>query len=306
MRLRKSDRAFAARVQTAIHEWESHVQQLPGLEAANARDCFIQHLVASDRSRRYIEHFRHSVKLTDRQCDPEDACFNPYAAAVLHHRDDDSDEALWLVFLLVHFGHHRVHKWGYLRSVYGRGGKGRWNWHSVAGGVSEFRSWLRDNQVSLRSYRSGGFGNHRKRESLSDACTGRAIESYVDWIAPDGNHETAFGRILGHSGSTMASKFDRLYHSMDAVYRFGRLGRFDYLTTASRLGLASIDAGSAYLAKSSGPLDGARLLFGNAAPRAIEDQATRFGARTKISFAVLEDALCNWQKSPRVFIRFRG
>ena len=93
---------------------------------------------------------------------------------------------------------------------------------------------------------------------------------------------------------------------MDAVHRFGRLARFDYLTNSARLGLSTAVAGRPYLPEATGPLAGARLLFGQAPPQRLEEIAIEFGRVTSVPFAVLEDALCNWQKSPTVFKRFRG
>ena len=93
---------------------------------------------------------------------------------------------------------------------------------------------------------------------------------------------------------------------MQVVKRFGRLGTFDYLSTASRLGLISAVAGRAYLPNSTGPLNGACLLFGISKPRELESLAVEFGFATNVSYGVLEDALCNWHKSPYRFMHFRG
>ena len=46
------------------------------------------------------------------------------------------------------------------------------------------------------------------------------------------------------------------------VARFGRLGKFDFLALLGRLNLVPISPGSAYLDGATGPLKGARLLFG--------------------------------------------
>lgn len=62
----------------------------------------------------------------------------------------------------------------------------------------------------------------------------------------------------------------------------------------------------------TGPLAGAILLFGNqtsgATPREIDRWLTELGERLGIymGMQVIEDALCNWQKSPNLFVPFRG
>jgi hypothetical protein len=94
---------------------------------------------------------------------------------------------------------------------------------------------------------------------------------------------------------------------MDAVASFGRTARFDYLTMVGKLGLAQIEPGSTYMQGSTGPLQGARLLFGEAASAAALDAwLVELDGVLDVGMQVLEDALCNWQKSPEKFIPFRG
>lgn len=105
--------------------------------------------------------------------------------------------------------------------------------------------------------------------------------------------------------------FGYLYSSMTSVRRFGRLAKFDYLTMLDKLGLAPIEAGSAYLAEATGPLRGARLLFAGSPDarvngRSLDDQLVRLDEFLGVGMQALEDAICNWQKSPGKFISFRG
>ena len=77
-----------------------------------------------------------------------------------------------------------------------------------------------------------------------------------------------------------------------------------------RLGFSQIRPGRAYLKGATGPLDGARLLFGGATNAALgwallEDwiySTLVLG----VGMQVMEDSLCNWQKSPLRFEHFRG
>ena len=304
--MRPADRPLARALAKAIDAWVVTHGHLPGLNSATARECFIRQLIDSDRRRRYVEHFRDSARLTRRNADPGSGVFNPFAAAVWHGRSGDLDEALWLVFLSVHFGRHPKARWRYAEHVYGRLGGGRWDWPSVATDTVGFREWLAANVKGIKGVGPNGFGNHRKRESLSDEGTGQVVESYVAWIGRERGHVDAFAASAGVGSQTPDGEFESLYESMRVVSRFGRLARFDYLTTASRLGLTSAVAGRPFLPESTGPLAGARQLFGISTPRRLEDTAVEFGDATGIQFAVLEDALCNWQKSPDEFKRFRA
>jgi hypothetical protein len=98
---------------------------------------------------------------------------------------------------------------------------------------------------------------------------------------------------------------------MAVVRRFGRTGRFDYLTMLGKIGIAPIIPGSAYLAAATGPRRGARLLFGGTTAAALSNRNLEhwlagLDQELNVGMQVLEDALCNWQKSPDRFRPFRG
>src|SRR5207237_4778041 len=102
-----------------------------------------------------------------------------------------------------------------------------------------------------------------------------------------------------------------LYKSMKTVRRFGRLARFDYLAMIGKLGFAAIDPGSAYIGSATGPGDGARLLLAGSpdakiSSRELDDVLIRLDTYLNVGKQELEDAVCNWQKSPAVFKPFRG
>ena len=94
---------------------------------------------------------------------------------------------------------------------------------------------------------------------------------------------------------------------MNGIARFGRVAKFDYLAMVASLGLANIEPDSTYLKGSTGPLEGARLLFGDKRTTGqLENWLVELGDHLGVGMQVLEDALCNWQKSPHVFVPFRG
>src|SRR5207253_751353 len=123
-----------------------------------------------------------------------------------------------------------------------------------------FRAWLLAHQDQI----GGGFGSHRKRESIrADVPDGTAavVVSYVAWVEPAHSHAALMANLTQAGGNSPESIFGHAYHSMN-VTRFGRLGRFDYLCLLGRLGFAQVRPGRAYLKGATGPLGGARLLFG--------------------------------------------
>jgi len=287
----------------ALKEFSDTKRRLPGITADPARETLAKQMVASIRRLDYTNIIRTRNIHPDR-ANPESPLFDPERAALIHAQAGRFDEAVWLVFLATHFGKHVLYGWRRVRDVYSGLGSGVWSWQRVSQDPAAFRSWLRANRHQI----GGGFGNHRKYESLNaDSPNGTAavIEGYVNWIGPDRSHATRFAGLVRVGGNDPHSIFDHFYRDMNVV-RFGRLGKFDFLALLGRLHLAPISPGSAYLAGATGPLAGARLLFGGNAEENLEDWLRELDTELKVGMQVLEDSLCNWQKSPTRFVHFRG
>jgi hypothetical protein len=305
--IRPGDRDEALRIDLGLKDLVE-AGLLPGVTAESAREVLVVQLIESARRNRYLEVVR-SREPSGRVLSFDPNVFDPLMGAVARHGEGDIEDAFWLVFLSVHFGRHRRWRWALACNFYNRLGQGGlWDWKTVHDDVPAVRAWLDTHQHDLK--RGGaGFGNHRKYESLKGAGpngTGETIESYVRWIGDSHSHR--FG--LSESNS-QRQDFARLFKSMDAVNRFGRTARFDYLSILNKLGLANLVPDCAYLQNATGPLSGARLLItgskgGRTSPRDLELALQRVQERLEVPYDVLEDALCNWQKSPRKFIAFRG
>jgi hypothetical protein len=98
---------------------------------------------------------------------------------------------------------------------------------------------------------------------------------------------------------------------MDEVHRYGRLAKFDYLAMLGKLDLAPVEPGSTYMTGATGPVSGARLFFDDDAGARLnagwlDNQLADLDNHLRVGMQALEDALCNWQKSPRTFKPFRG
>jgi hypothetical protein len=305
---------LAERLATAFDAYISEDGPLPGLSFGR-RASLIGQLVESSRVNMYIAYLS-SIDLSPKAADPSNVYwFNPVKAAIINHRSGEDDEAFWLIFLLTHFGKHRRAGWRYVREVYGAlGSRKPWSWQRVAADVGEFRDWLDAHRAALNDpLLPYGFGNHRKYESLAgwtEAGTGTVVASYVAWVGESRQHRVRFGQATA-TGDGPEDAFNILYRSMVQVHRFGRLARFDYLSMIGRIGLATIRPGKTYLRNSTGPLKGARMLFQpprgpELAVATLEEMAATLGGRLGVTFDVMEDALCNWQKSPDEFRRYRG
>jgi hypothetical protein len=138
-----------------------------------------------------------------------------------------------------------------------------------------------------------------------------AFESYINWVGSPHSHKVFFQKKVQEAQGDPAVLFSNLYSSLNGVTGFGRLGRFDYLTLLSDLSLLQLVAPSAYLSGATGPKMGARLLFDGTAssktsPKALQNRLNVLDGTLGVGMKVLEDSLCNWQKSPELFIPFRG
>ena len=309
--IRTSDFALAGELESRLLEYSSARRELPGIVDSPRRYSFIAQLVESVRRIRYVSAIRRRP-ISIRRVDPNDSLFDPLRASWLFQEWNCIEEAFWMVFLFVHFGKHRHYGWRYVRRIYGRlGSSDRWDWAAVSADPVGFRLWLKANLNGVKnSMCPGRFGNHRKYQSLDPddpKGTGAAFESYVMWIDPPRTHQRFFSEALEVANNNPRAAFDDLYRSMDAVASFGRVARFDYLTMVGKLGLARIEPGSPYLSNSTGPLDGARLLFeGGGGPATLDGWAADLADFLGVGMQAMEDALCNWQKSPKVFEPFRG
>ncbi|MDA3278982.1 hypothetical protein IPC692_08730 [Pseudomonas aeruginosa] len=287
--------------------------QLPGIRAVENKTTLVEQLVESIRRVDYVSAIA-SRNISANRINPDSNYFDPIRAAVLNVQVGNFEEASWLVFLATHFGKASRTGWLLTKDVYGALGAGfNWTWPLVSTQPLDMSQWIANNQAELRS---GGrkFGNHRKYETLDPSksnSTGEVIESYVNWVMQHGSHMNLFTNALAQSGGDPRAAFGILYKTMGAVKRFGRTGKFDYLTMIAKVGISTIVADSTYMAEATGPLRGARLLFGgatsaNISAAELEKKIQQLDAVLGVGMQVLEDALCNWQKSPGHFVKFRG
>ena len=313
--MRPRDRSRGQRITQGLRAFSSMATTLQGIGRPEALECLVEQIVESIRRIEYVHWVRDGHHDAARM-DPHGDLFDPLKAAVLHHRRGRTDEAFWLVFVAVHFGKHAQDGWLLTKNIYGRlGGPGLWDWTSISAGTKSFKHWRQANEGRLlRGPSPGRFSNHRKYESLradSDKSTAVVFSSYVQWIEQYGSHAALIRRAHQEVGQHPQEVFDHLYRSMKAVMRFGRLGKFDFLTMLGKLGMAPIEPGSAYLKEATGPLRGARLLIdgtptSQTLPSDLEKVLARLDSELNLGMQVWEDSLCNWQKSPTQFISFKG
>lgn len=287
-----------------------HIQPMHGIATQASFDCLVRQMVDSVRRVRYVDVVNNKNH-DNTVCDSTSNAFNPIKAAAWYRQNGNIDEAAWLVFLSTHFGKNGRTKWQLVKNVYGAlGQQAPWTWNNIQGNINSFRNWLSQNEIAVKT--NANFGNHRKYESidaLQNNGTGEAIETYVNWITITGNHAQLFSNTFTNCHNDARVTFAQLYNAMNCVTRFGRTARFDYLTMLGKLGLAIVEPDSTYMHGATGPYSGAALLFGSQQSQATFNlwlDALEAHLGLYYGMQVLEDSLCNWQKSPNNYLYFGG
>lgn len=311
--MRPKDVILARQINANLSSF-NRTERLLGIDNQAHRDCLIKQVIDSVRRIEYVTVIRN--KIHGPSCaDAKSSAFDPLKAAAFHIQNANIDEAFWLVFLSIHFGKNKRTKWRLVQDIYGGlGNSSFWDWARTSADPNGFCQWLSVNESVIRS--NGSFGNHRKYQSLNATepnGTGAAIASYITWVRSHQNHQNLIVNAQNIIGNDPRVLFHYLYNSMSVVSSFGRMAKFDYLTMVGKLGLALIEPGTPYLHGASGPVPGARLLFGGTVNAQIsitdlEDCLNRLEAHLGLYFGmqVLEDALCNWQKNPIQYSHFGG
>jgi hypothetical protein len=305
--VRPRDRDEATRLEDALSDYERESGALPGLATADTRIALIEQMVESQRRIEFIRRL-HERDISRARVNPRSELFDPLKGAVVRQKAGDLEDAAWLVFLFVHYGKNRRQPWAYAQMTYaGQSEEAPWDWPHVAADIDGFGRWIHEAAPRIRAT-GGGFGNHRKYEHLEE--TGRVVSSYYAWTNGGSQIERLRRGVDGVGGDAKAA-FADLYGSLRAVNRFGRMARLDYLSTIGRLGLVDLSPDRAYVEEATGPAKGAALLWrGDAGlterPRELDSKVSELGLALALGPDVLEDAICNWQKSPGHFRPFRA
>lgn len=303
---------LAAHLEQQLANYRVGGGALPGIPSQAERTALVAQMVDSVARINYVKTIA-TRDVAPARLDPKNAhMFDPLRAAIQHIRDGNTDEAFWLIFLFVHCGKNLTKGYSLLRMVYGAfNDQFVWTWDKFSTDPKLFSMWLHQHLDELTKQRKNfPFGNHRKYESLKHLDV--TLASYADWVGPSRSHRKLLDAAKAEAGTDPKELFDYLYYSMDAVHRFGRTGKFDYLTMVGKIGLENIEPPSAYMIHGTGPVRGARLLFGGAvdneslSKKKLDELSVELDKALGVGMQVIEDSLCNWQKSPAQYLLFRG
>ncbi|MGC0950893.1 hypothetical protein [Pantoea agglomerans] len=290
---------------------------LLGLTSEAHYETFAMQLIDSIRRIKYIEAINDKNNYSRLRMEPNSIYFDPLIAAKLHSEKGRYDEACWLIFLSTHFGKNIKTKWQLCRDIYSGLGTITWTWDHITSNFEDFEKWFKKSSPYLVSNsKERQYGNHRKYETLkndSRRSIPKVFKSYIEFIGNTKSHEARFAEAETMSTSPDLL-FEILYSNMRSVISFGRTAKFDYLTMLRKTNLLSLEPGHLFLNGSTGPIKGCRLLYSNnkGAVDSVLDLNEKLSLLSKIlpigylKMQVLEDALCNWQKSPDRYKYFGG
>jgi hypothetical protein len=248
---------------------------------------------------------------------PSSRYFDPYKLISNFVKKQDYEEAYWLCFLTTYCGKNLKNGWGSLSAIYGGDtASGINSWLQVSNNEVTFFNWLDSVGENIKT----GFGNHRKYETFK-STPGKGpravIHSYLNLMKLGGgtiSQVNFFSNCKEIYTDDPEDLFDALYKiEASKILRFGRLSKFDYLTLLTKVGLINLEPPEAYISTSTGPKAGLALLFLNnsqtskpAAWHKTQMNTLKSLELGPLKMQVLEDALCNWQKSPADYTAFRG
>lgn len=205
------------------------------------------------------------------------------------------DEALWRVFLAVHFGYPSS------ESEQSTSSAGRflcafaeepyWTWTRISTDLASFATWLGAHEGELQTLR---YGNHRKFESKHAHGIYTVIASFVAWVQGHGGTPTVAFAVP--SDADVYGAFQLLYDLMESLRRFGRTARFDLLTFTTDIGILNVEPDSCHLDGATGPYVGGVLLCGTRPTQELTAIVDGLARHCGMTMGVMEDALCIWQK----------
>jgi hypothetical protein len=207
----------------------------------------------------------------------------------------DLDEAIWRCFLAAHFGRASAtadQVQSAARFLCAFGTQPCWTWQRFCDAPDHLRVWLANNANDLQSL---SFGNHRKYESQRPANIWAVMKSFLTLADKwDGPQKLV---TVDEDEGAASDRFEMLYRRLTPLWHFGRTGRFDFLALMIDLRIISAEPALCYLRGATGPLKGAKRLWGrNRTINQLEQLAADLAKRLGLSPMEIEDALCNWQK----------
>ena len=224
---------------------------------------------------------------------------NPF---VLAQRSDlNLRNRAWIIYLATYFGKSNKSKWELFNRATFRKDKSIITFDQIKADLDNYFKYL----SSFDFFHDCTYSNHRKytaKKLLGSKGLFRSMEY--------------FANNVGLYSSEDKMEFHEMYLLSQKIPNFGRLGGFDFTSSLVKCRFSIEEPKSMYADYSTGPLLALKLMLkltNNNSSTASQKQLSHdlmdwFLKNSKIFMTgqVLEDAICNWQKDTRIYIRYTG
>lgn len=224
---------------------------------------------------------------------------NPF---VLAQRSDlNLQNRAWIIYLATYFGKSNKSKWSLFNRAAFHKDQSIIGFDQIQSDLDNYFKYL----SSFDFFQDCTYSNHRKytaKKLLGSKGLFRSMEFLVNNVE------------LYSSKDEM--EFHEMYLLSQKIPNFGRLGGFDFTSSLVKCSFNIKEPKSMYADHSTGPLQALEVLLkltNNNSSLASQKQLSSdlmewFLKNSKIfmSGQVLEDAICNWQKNTRQYIRYTG
>ncbi len=221
---------------------------------------------------------------------------------VLAQRSDLSqNNSLWVLYVATYFGKSNQSKWELFNRATFDNNRSIMLFEDIQKDLRKYFNYL----GSFDFFAGCSYSNHRK--FTAKRLTGeKGVFGSMEYFVKNVNEFSLKDRTDFHS----------MYKAAQKIPNFGRLAAFDFSSSLVKCGFMVEEPESMYGEDSTGPLNAIGLLMKltnqNSSSKAkldlCSDLMKWFQKNTNIFMVgqVLEDAICNWQKNPSTYIRYKG
>ncbi len=212
------------------------------------------------------------------------------------------DSKIWYIYIATYFGKSNKSGWNLFKKASFYEDGNLIDLDSIINNREEYFDYLR----SLDFFEKSNYSNHRK-------FTKKALDGDKGFL----NSANYFLDNLSEFSSEEVIEFDTVYKKALLIPNFGRMAAFDFTSSLCKCNLNVAPPISMYHKASTGPLKALKeLLIQSGTDNPTKKAQIRFGdnlldwfvdnSDIEIVAQVLEDTICNWQKSPHIYRRYFG